>query len=193
VVLGGAALAQARVSFASKAARVQKGVLDNRELAWGPAGDWPAFAEFCYKAGLLLVVAAGICYCVAVWWPRPAQARPPPPVRAFTLTVGNTSLWRGDRLLVVPATCSQACTAIATAFVSPSVGARLGLEGGPLAAGKRESLRRGQRTPMVLRIGPRRAKALRRLHDARVSATVSALEPFHGTRATGNAVVAAEP
>jgi hypothetical protein len=193
VVLGGGALAQARVSFASKAARVERGVLDESELAWGPAGNWPAFAEFCYWAGLVLVAAAGICYCVAVWWPRPARAHPLPPARAFTLMVGNASLWRGDRLLVVPATCSQDCTAVATAFVSPLVGARLGLQGGPLVAGKREPLRGGARTSMVLRIGSRRAKVLRRLHDARVGVSISVLEPVSGTRATGNAVVEAEP
>jgi hypothetical protein len=193
VVLGGGALAQARVSFASKAARVQKGVLDESELAWGPAGNWPAYAEFCYWAGLLLVAAAGICYCVAVWWPRPAHAHPPPPARAFTLTVGNASLWHGDRLLVVSATCSQDCTAVATAFVNPPVGARLGLKGRPLVAGKHEPLRGGARTPMVLRIAPCRARALHRLHDARVSVSVSALEPMYETRATGNATVAVEP
>jgi len=194
VVLGGGALAQARVSFASKAARVRKGVLkESEKQSWGPAGYWPNVAEFCYWAGLLLVAAAGICYCAAVWWPRPARASPSPPVRAFTLTVGNASLLRGDRLLVVPATCSQDCSVAAAAFVSPRVGVRLGLEGGPLTASNRKAVPGNSTTRIELPIGPRLAAGLRRLHDAQVSARVAALEPLRGTRAVGNAVVATEP
>jgi hypothetical protein len=194
VVLGGGALAQARVSFASKAARVQRGALDaSEQQRWGTAGSWPAFAEFCYWAGLLLVAAAGICYCVAVWWPGPERPQSPAPARAFTLTVGNASLERGDRLLAVPTTCSQDCAAVATAFVSPPVGARLGLNGRQLAAGKREPLHKGERTRLVLRIRPCRARALRRLRNVQVRMKVSALEPVRGTRATGNAITVTEP
>jgi hypothetical protein len=189
VVLGGGALAQARVSFASKAATLENDALDaDEQQDWGPAGSWPAFAEFCYWTGLLLVVAAGICYCAAVWWPRPGQAHSPPPMRAFTLTVGGASLGRGDRLLAVQVTCSRDCAAMPTAFVSRPVGARLGLKGPQLATGKREPLAAGAKTQLVLRIRPCRARALRRHRNVRVSVRVSALEPTHEIRVTGNSI-----
>ena len=82
---------------------------------------------------------------------------------------------------------------MATAFVSSPVGARLGLHGSPLSAGTRKALRGGARTPVVLQIAPCRATTLRRLHDARVRVSLSALEPLHGTRVTGNVVVEVEP
>lgn len=73
IILGGGALAQARISFQWAATKLDRAIQDGAPGTWqqqlpqGKERNWPVGAEVAWNLGRLLVVVAAILYGVAVW------------------------------------------------------------------------------------------------------------------------------
>lgn len=81
IILAGALLAQARIGFEWESTKIKRGEEDKPgHLNTSLSDDdkkWPAFYEFSFNVGILLVALAGICALVAAWWPVGASGSKP--------------------------------------------------------------------------------------------------------------------
>ena len=71
IVLGGGALATARIQFDWAATRLRRAIDDGTGGATAlaaPLDEWPRVGEIAWLGGLLCVPAAAAVYLVAVWW-----------------------------------------------------------------------------------------------------------------------------
>jgi hypothetical protein len=71
IVLGGGALATARIQFDWAATRLRRAIDDGTAgttVLAAPLESWPRVGEVAWLGGLLCVPAAAAIYLVAIWW-----------------------------------------------------------------------------------------------------------------------------
>jgi hypothetical protein len=71
IIVGGAALAWARIKFEWAATQVDRAIEDGAKPSDAlptTLRTWPEFAELVYYVGILSVPLAGLVYLAAVWW-----------------------------------------------------------------------------------------------------------------------------
>jgi hypothetical protein len=71
IILGGAALATARIRFEWQATLLRRAIEDGTDPGKTLSctlQPWPNFGEFAWLIGLVCVPVAGLVYAAAVWW-----------------------------------------------------------------------------------------------------------------------------